>query len=226
MRRALAGGRGDDADYQPLVAALDRMLTPLVEQLQKAQRDGLSTGTDPVSESRSVHDVVWGETVRQWWGVGPDRASARAHVLHFCFQAMRGPTAARLISPTTDTYNERSDAMDLGLAGATVVVAGGTAGMGRAAADCFAADGAKVAVLARTQNELEEGDGCCPHGYGIPGRHRHSHRPLGWRLGRGSPGPGGRPLGTLQRPGQCGWALSRRREGVQRSTPTMSGWRC
>ncbi len=73
---------------EPLVAALDRMLTPLVEQLQKAQREGLSTGTDPVSESRSVHDVVWGETVRQWWGVGPDRASARAHVLHFCFQAI------------------------------------------------------------------------------------------------------------------------------------------
>ena len=40
--------------------------------------------------------------------------------------------------------------MDLGLADAAVVVAGGTSGMGRAAADCFAADGARVAVLART----------------------------------------------------------------------------
>jgi len=46
--------------------------------------------------------------------------------------------------------------MDLGLAGAAVVVAGGTSGMGRAAADCFAADGARVAVLARTRTELDE----------------------------------------------------------------------
>lgn len=46
--------------------------------------------------------------------------------------------------------------MDLGLKDAVVVVAGGTTGMGRAAADCFAADRAKVAVLARTQTDLDE----------------------------------------------------------------------
>src|SRR5689334_1504326 len=45
--------------------------------------------------------------------------------------------------------------MDLGLAGATAVVQGGTQGMGRAAAECFAVDGAKVAVLARTQADLD-----------------------------------------------------------------------
>ena len=45
--------------------------------------------------------------------------------------------------------------MDLGLAGATAVVQGGTQGMGRAAAECFAADGAKVAVIARTQADLD-----------------------------------------------------------------------
>jgi 3-oxoacyl-[acyl-carrier protein] reductase len=46
--------------------------------------------------------------------------------------------------------------MDLGLSNAVVVVAGGTTGMGRAAANCFASDGAHVAVLARTQTELDE----------------------------------------------------------------------
>ena len=46
--------------------------------------------------------------------------------------------------------------MDLGLAGAAVVIAGGTNGMGRAAADCFAADGARVGVLARSRDELDE----------------------------------------------------------------------
>jgi 3-oxoacyl-[acyl-carrier protein] reductase len=45
--------------------------------------------------------------------------------------------------------------MDLGLANATAVVQGGTQGMGRAAAECFAEDGARVAVLARTQRDLD-----------------------------------------------------------------------
>jgi NAD(P)-dependent dehydrogenase (short-subunit alcohol dehydrogenase family) len=38
--------------------------------------------------------------------------------------------------------------MDLGLERAAVVVSGGTTGMGRAVANCFAADGTKIAVLA------------------------------------------------------------------------------
>ena len=45
--------------------------------------------------------------------------------------------------------------MDLGLAGAHVVIAGGTKGMGLAAAEYFAADGANVAVLARGQEGLD-----------------------------------------------------------------------
>ncbi|MCK9876751.1 SDR family oxidoreductase [Frankia sp. Ag45/Mut15] len=46
--------------------------------------------------------------------------------------------------------------MDLGLGGARVVVSGGSKGMGRAAAERFAADGAQVAVLARGKDALEE----------------------------------------------------------------------
>ncbi|HET6811677.1 MAG TPA: SDR family oxidoreductase [Acidimicrobiales bacterium] len=46
--------------------------------------------------------------------------------------------------------------MDLGLGGAAVAVTGGTKGMGRAAAECFAADGARVAVLARGAAALDE----------------------------------------------------------------------
>lgn len=45
--------------------------------------------------------------------------------------------------------------MDLGLAGAAVCVQGGTKGMGRAAAECFARDGARVAVLARGQDGID-----------------------------------------------------------------------
>jgi 3-oxoacyl-[acyl-carrier protein] reductase len=46
--------------------------------------------------------------------------------------------------------------MDLGLAGAAVCVQGGTKGMGRAAARCFASDGARVVVLARDRAGLDE----------------------------------------------------------------------
>ena len=46
--------------------------------------------------------------------------------------------------------------MDLGLGGATAVVNGGSKGMGRAAAECLAREGASVAVLARTPSVLDE----------------------------------------------------------------------
>ncbi len=45
--------------------------------------------------------------------------------------------------------------MDLGLADARVLVVGGSRGMGRAAAECFAREGARVAVLARASEALD-----------------------------------------------------------------------
>jgi NAD(P)-dependent dehydrogenase (short-subunit alcohol dehydrogenase family) len=46
--------------------------------------------------------------------------------------------------------------MDLGYEGATAAVTGGTKGMGRAIAEMMAAEGAKVAVLARGRDALDE----------------------------------------------------------------------
>jgi 3-oxoacyl-[acyl-carrier protein] reductase len=46
--------------------------------------------------------------------------------------------------------------MDLGLAGATAVVTGGSKGMGRAVAEVLAADGARVAVMARGREALDQ----------------------------------------------------------------------
>ena len=46
--------------------------------------------------------------------------------------------------------------MDLGLRGAAAAVTGGTKGMGRATAECLAAEGARVAVLARGQSALDD----------------------------------------------------------------------
>jgi 3-oxoacyl-[acyl-carrier protein] reductase len=46
--------------------------------------------------------------------------------------------------------------MDLGLKDATAVVVGGGRGMGFAAARCLADDGARVAVVGRTKDVLEQ----------------------------------------------------------------------
>ena len=46
--------------------------------------------------------------------------------------------------------------MDLGLAGAAVVVAGGSKVMGRAAVEAYAAEGARVGVLARGQDAIDD----------------------------------------------------------------------
>jgi NAD(P)-dependent dehydrogenase (short-subunit alcohol dehydrogenase family) len=46
--------------------------------------------------------------------------------------------------------------MDLGLGGAAAAVVGGSKGMGRATAECLAAEGARVAVLARGREALED----------------------------------------------------------------------
>lgn len=46
--------------------------------------------------------------------------------------------------------------MDLGLAKATAVVTGGSKGMGRAIGECLAAEGARVAALARGKEALDE----------------------------------------------------------------------
>lgn len=46
--------------------------------------------------------------------------------------------------------------MDLGLRDAKAVVVGGSRGMGRASAQCLADDGARVAVIARAQTQLDD----------------------------------------------------------------------
>ncbi len=96
-------------------------------------------------------------------------------------------TSSEPSSPSTttaSTHLPEGAPMDLGLAGAAVVVAGGTTGMGRAAADCFAADGARVAVLARSQADLDTTAAALDRAR-LTRRHRRLRRPLRRRVGRG-----------------------------------------
>jgi len=64
-------------------------------------------------------------------------------------RSSRGPQLRR------DAGRAEAAPVDLGLAGAAVVVSGGSKGMGRAAARSFAAEGARVAVIARGRGALD-----------------------------------------------------------------------
>src|SRR4051812_35020636 len=46
--------------------------------------------------------------------------------------------------------------MDFGLKGKSVIVAGSSEGMGRSAAEAFAAEGARVAICARTEKKIQQ----------------------------------------------------------------------
>ena len=58
--------------------------------------------------------------------------------------------------PAEPNHQGRGLAVDLGLKGSAAVVTGGSKGMGRAIAEAFADDGAKVAVLARGTDAIDE----------------------------------------------------------------------
>jgi AcrR family transcriptional regulator len=74
----------------PMESAFDRMLAPLVEELRRGMEEGTIRVSDPQWDARAIHDVVWGQILRQWSGVGApsDPSAARAHVLEFCLRAI------------------------------------------------------------------------------------------------------------------------------------------
>ena len=73
---------------EQLAAAFDCVLAPLIEQLARGQQDGSFSGDDPERDARALHDVVWGETLRQWSAFGTGPGGARQHVLGFCLRAI------------------------------------------------------------------------------------------------------------------------------------------
>ena len=60
--------------------------------------------------------------------------------------------------------------MDLGIAGATAVVTGGSKGMGRAVAEVLAGEGARIAVMARAaaRRSTRPSPHCAPPGARMP----------------------------------------------------------
>ncbi len=119
---------------------------------------GSTSGSASISPTRSP------TRMRTWWETNPaDKQGVHDyHPEHYGIDLddLRTQFAFyndRFVDHVTARLaRQEIDNMDLGLKDATVIVAGGTTGMGRAAADCFAADGARVAVLARSRDQLDE----------------------------------------------------------------------
>ncbi len=93
-------------------------------------------------------------------GAGPKKRCGRSNSNTSCRSSP--PTTRRRArshsprsAPPTGPAPE-GDVVDLGLENATAVVVGGGRGMGLAAARCLADDGARVAVVGRTQTVLDE----------------------------------------------------------------------
>src|SRR6202020_372235 len=74
--------------------------------------------------------------------------------------AIRSPAHVGFAKPSRYCGAEgpmnRRSGVDLGLADARVLVVGGSRGMGRAAAETFAREGSRVAVLARASEALDD----------------------------------------------------------------------
>ena len=124
--------------------AYGEILKPLVEQLEKGRAAGLFPDIDPPADALSIHGAIWASVERQWATGDCDQREVREQVVRFC---MRGIGVVRL---------GKVDAMDLGLAGSTAVVTGGSKGMGLAIAMTLAEEGAKVAVMARGAAALDD----------------------------------------------------------------------
>ena len=65
--------------------------------------------------------------------------------------------------------------MDLNLAGRVVIVTGASKGIGYACAEAFAAEGARVALVSRSQANLDAALARFPRGASAPHRHRRRH---------------------------------------------------
>ena len=68
--------------------------------------------------------------------------------------------------------------MDLNLAGRVVIVTGASKGIGYACAQAFAAEGAKVALVSRSQANLDAALARFPRGRRRSHRHRRRHDEL------------------------------------------------
>ena len=84
--------------------------------------------------------------------------------------------------------------MDLGIAGKVVFFTGGSKGMGRDAAHMLAAEGCKVAIVARTKTDIDDAVASITDAggtaMGVVGRHHEPRR----RRPRGGRGPRGRSV--------------------------------
>ncbi|OIN81321.1 TetR/AcrR family transcriptional regulator [Mycobacterium malmoense] len=71
--------------------AYREMLTPLIDQLELGQRQGIFTKTDPLTHAELLHGAIWACVERQWATGDCDHAKAREAALRFCLGGLGAP---------------------------------------------------------------------------------------------------------------------------------------
>jgi len=64
--------------------SFDRMLAPLIEQLQQGQLDDSFGDLSPAEDALAIHQVVWGVVEQRWSGFPLRYRETREQVLRFC----------------------------------------------------------------------------------------------------------------------------------------------
>ncbi len=77
--------------------AYREMLTPLIDQLELGQQQGIFAETDPLTQAELLHGAIWACVERQWATGSCDHAKAREAALRFCLGGLGAP--ADLVAP-------------------------------------------------------------------------------------------------------------------------------
>lgn len=71
--------------------AYRQMLAPLIDQLERAKRQGIFPDIDPAADAELLHGAVWACVERQWADGDCDRARVREAALRFCLSGLGAP---------------------------------------------------------------------------------------------------------------------------------------
>ena len=80
-----------------LEPAFNRILEPLIEQLNQGLASGVFEGIDPIADAKAIHHVVSGVVEQRWAGFPLPRRETRGHVLRFCLHAL-GVKSSRVVT--------------------------------------------------------------------------------------------------------------------------------
>lgn len=71
-----------------VVPALNEILRPLIDEIDRGIRQGQFVDGDPTDEAMSIHGIVWANLVMRWIMGGVDMDSMQPRILGFCLRGL------------------------------------------------------------------------------------------------------------------------------------------